>query len=863
MATRQYNIATRDGYQKIYGTHYEAQTFTVQDSHRIMAVLLMLGETGAANIDLEVAIQGVDVNGKPDGTDLIVSTMVTAPEYGGSGGPTGEWIEVGFGEGTILTADTVYAIVLRITADAGDVSTDWWGWQDDGSSPGYITGSRFYSANSGTAWTEDTTSDFMFAERDGRRLHDNHQGPIGSGNPVANDDWLSNTFIPSEDYTLYSVAVPIYRTGTPDALTIDIYAADVNHKPTGSALATATVSATTVNALFTTAASATWTEVTLTSPLSVTSGTKYAIVLHADDAGAGESVSWIANSISRTDIKGAYSVNAGGTWTVINNEYYYRLYGASFTSPQSSQYVTTRILVAVGNEIWVGSTAETLSRLAASVDEIDTTKELHMFELLGKVFIANDTNLKVIDFVNVKITTTNLGTNPPDFGTVLTGDTSGAQMVVDYIDALAGAANIYGKLITTTTFGAEQISGTDDDENDIDFIGTAQTTGPFVYDWTVYGNSSTYGVMPSQATLGCAWRGRPCLSGDKDYPQYWYKGRQGNPWDWNYVSLDSQSPVASDNADAGQTGEPIISIVPYSKDRFIYGCTNSIWYLNGDPADGANLLILDDSAGFVASDAWCWDKLGDLYIIGTTGILRIPNGFGTPENITAESYPDFLKDLGYDSQLHVLSCGYDHLKDGFKICKTTTLTGANENWWFDIRKKGLFKDTYPTTSGVYCQYWYEAQNPNYRCLLHGCADGFVRWEDPTKTNDDTTASTQPIDSYISFGPFAMGKENEEGVLDSIVGITTGSRSGTTLTDSSALTCKVWTGLAADDVVEKLTLNTLPNMACTIAAPGRNRGGSIKRPVRGVYAGLRIGNSTTSQTWGLEELILNGIPGGKV
>jgi len=709
----------------------------------------------------------------------------------------------------------------------------------------------------------------MFAERDGRRLHTHIDGSLTGGTDIDDEVWSSQSFIPGENFTLYSVAIPLYigSGDTPGALTVDIYAADVNGKPTGSALASGTISASIINALTSDSTAAVWTEVAMSTPLDVVSGTAYCIVAHADDAGVSENVFWggpITTAYFSTLI-GSQSSDSGSSYTVVGSVYSFRCYGANFTSPQSSQYVTTRVLAAVGNEIWVGSTAESLSRLVASIGEIDTTKDLHMFELLGKAFIANGTNLKVIDFVNVKITSNGaIGTHPPDFGTVLTGGTSGAQMAVDYIDALTGSGvTIYGKLTTTAAFEAETVTGTDDDGNAISFTGTAQTTGPFVYDWTVYGNSSTYGVMPDQATLGCAWRGRPCLSGDKDYPQYWYKGRQGNPWDWNYVSLDSQSPVASDNADAGQTGEPIIAIVPYSKDRFIYGCTNSIWYLNGDPADGANLLILDDSAGFVAADAWCWDKLGDLYIIGTTGILRIPSGFGTPENITAESYPDFLKDLDYDSQLHILSCGYDRFKDGFKICKTTLATGANVNWWFDIRKKGLFKDAYPTTSGVYCQYWYEARDPDYRCLLHGCADGFIRWEDSTKTDDDTTTSTQAIDSYISFGPFAMGKENEEGVLDSIVGITTGSRAGTSLTDSSALTCKVWTGLASDDVVEKLTLNTLPTMACTIAAPGRNRGGSVKRPVRGVYGGIRLGNNTASQTWGLEELILNGIPGGKV
>jgi hypothetical protein len=714
----------------------------------------------------------------------------------------------------------VYAIVLRIPNDDGNTTNEYWAWRDDGSSPTYTSGSRFYSADSGSTWTADTAADFMFAERDGRKLHENHQGVINAGLSFDDTNWLSSSFTPASSFTLYSLAIPLYRGSgdTPGACTVEIYAADGDQKPTGSALATGTISATVMDALNESAVGGTWTEVSLSTPLNVVASTEYCIVVYCADAGVGETAHWNGNTGARTDIETNVSSDSGSSWAANSTELYYRLYGANFQSPLSDQRVTTRIVEAVGNEIWYGS-AEALQRLDASVDNIDTSQPIQMFELLGKCFIANGTNLKVVDFVNVKITTTNIGGHPPDFATVLTGGTSGAQMVVDYIDAVAGATTIYGKLMTTAEFEAETVTGTDDDGNAISFTGTAQVgnTIPHWYNWTVFGNSAVFGTMPSQATLGKPWRSRPVLSGDKDYPQYWYMGRQGNPWDWNYISLDSQSPVASDNADAGQTGEPIIAVVPYSKDKFIYGCTNSIWYNQGDPAD----------------------------------------------NITSESYPDFIKDLAYDSQLHKLVCGYDRLKDGFKVCKTTLATGANENWWFDIRKKGLFPETYPTQCGVFCLYWYEALDPNYRCLLHGCNDGFVRYEDPTAVDDNIGDSDQAIDSYVTFGPIALGQENGEGVLKSLVGITTGSRSGTLLTDSSPLTCKVWTGLAADDIVEKFNLNTSPTMAATIGAPGRNRGQSIKRPVRGVFAGIRLGNSTAAQTWGLDALIINGRSAGKV
>jgi hypothetical protein len=866
MATRQFYITGDTNSEKVGGTNYEAQTFTVETTHRIMAVLLKIGEVSASDYAVEIAIQAVDENGKPDNTDLILSENtyeIAGPGFGGSGS-AGQWIECSFGAGYVLTAGVTYAIVLRVPD--GNTTSEYWIWRRDATSPTYAGGSRFHSANSGTAWTEDTTKDYMFAERDGRRLHTHIDDALGSGETLNDQDWYSQSFIPGEDFTLYSVAIPLYigAADTPGALTVDIYAADVNDRPTGSALATGTLSAAYINALTSTPSAAVWSEVTFSTPLDVTSGTSYCIVAHADDAGVGEDVFWSGTitASSFPTLEGAYSVNAGSAWTGDTSVASFRCYGANFQAPLSDQKVVTRIVEAVGNEIWYGS-GESLQRLDASVGELDTSLPIQMFELDGKCFIANGTNLKVADFVNIKITSTNVGSHPPDHQTVLTGGTSGAQMVVDYIDAVSGAVVIYGKLMTTAEFEAETVTGTDDDGNSISFTGTAQVTGPHWYDWTVWGGSSVYGVMPTQATLGKAWRGRPVLTGDKDYPQYWYMGRQANPYDWNYISLDSQSPVASDNADAGQTGEPIIAAVPYNRDRFIFGCTNSIWFLQGDPADGGSLLTLDDSAGFLAAEGWCWDKRNDLYVIATTGILRIPNGFGIPENITAESYPDFIEDLNYDSTLHKLTCGYDRLKDGFKICKTVLATGVNENWWFDIRKKGLFPETYPTQCGVYCLHWYEALDPDYRCLLHGSADGFIRWEDPTAVDDNIGDTDQAINSYVTFGPFALSKENREGVITDITPVTVGSRLGTLLTDSSAVTLKVWAELAADDIVERFNSNALPKLAATVSAPGRGRGQTIRREVRGAYSGLRLGNSTAAQTWGLEELILNSRDAGKV
>jgi hypothetical protein len=340
----------------------------------------------------------------------------------------------------------------------------------------------------------------------------------------------------------------------------------------------------------------------------------------------------------------------------------------------------------------------------------------------------------------VKITTTDVGSHPPDFGTVLTEATSGAKMIVDYITSVTpdAACTIYGRRTTTATFaGSKDITGTDDDGNSISFqASAAETAGPHWYDWTVYGNSATYGTMPDQLTLGAAWNGRAVVSGNEDDPNQWYMFRQGNPWDLNYIARDPQAPISGEDANLGKVGDVVVALIPYSKDYFILGCANSLWYFAGNPSAHGALLSLDDTGGILDSQAWCKDKNDNLYVLATTGFLKIPNGFGQPQNLLAASYPDFLTDLGFDGSLHRVILGYDKNRNGIKIVKTTLADGTNSCWWYDLQTEGLFPETYPEECGPYCMFDYAATDAAYSGLLHGCKDGYVRIEEAGDTDDD-------------------------------------------------------------------------------------------------------------------------------
>ncbi len=682
--------------------------------------------------------------------------------------------------------------------------------------------------------------------------------------------WRTQTFTASASYTINSVILKLYKLGSPGTLTVQLTAVDAS-SPVKPNLSDVKASGTLDTSSVTTSSDGAEYTITFTTPVAITSGTQYAIVCDCRDADGANYLYWKKDTAGATYSGGTAgsSGDSGSSWTMYSaTDYYFKTTsssGGSASAPVDKRF-SKQLVVACNNEIWYESTSGTMSELSAAADDIDTTAPLQMFELYEKVFIANGTNLKVADFGNYKLQTDDIkdeaagATSYPVHGTVITG-AGGAEMVVDYISASDGACYVYGKKTNSTAFvDGELVSGTNSDGTIVKFditAGTTETAPPHWYDWTVYAGSTTFGAMPTQATLGCPWRGRPCLSGDEDYPHQWYQARQENPWDWNYVSADVQSPVSGggDASIPGQCGDLVIAQIPFDRDHLIYGGANSLWVLTGDAAEGGTLNSFYDEGGILGAWAWCKDNRNNLYIMSTVGLLRIPAGFGPPENLTEFIYPDFIKDLAYNSSSHRIVMGYDRKRNGVKITRTTLTTGANTGWWWDLKTEALFPESYPNACGIFSMFHYEATDPDYNCLLLGCNDGYIRIEDDSAVDDDSGTTDTAINSYVTFGPIKLGEENREGKVNSLVGILSGGESSGTEADSDDVAFKIWTGLSADEVTEKIVSNTGPNVSGTIKAPGRWRGNQFRRSIRGMFAGIRIGNSTASETWGLERLLL--------
>ena len=547
-----------------------------------------------------------------------------------------------------------------------------------------------------------------------------------------------------------------------------------------------------------------------------------------------------------------------------------------------SDAVTYKRLVAAGNnELWyedIDVAVGTMIELDTSGSAIDTTDQLNMFEALQKVFIVNGSNLKVADFINTKL---DLGvgnelTDPPAKGDIITQATSNAKMVVDFVDSTK--RYIYGYTFSGTFVTTGGYTLTSDDANATLAPSPAPkpdvvTEKPHWYNWTVYpataGPTKTYGSMPNKAYIGCLYRGRSVISGNPEYPHQWYMPRQLNPWDFAYIANDAQSPVKGGNADAGEIGDIIRALIPYKDDYLIFGCATSMWFLAGDAADGGSINELDLTVGIFGANSWCFDGEGNLYFWGTNGLYKttIP---GTPKCISEIKLPDLINDEGVDPATYRITLAYDRVRTGILVCVTLLSDGSNSNYWYDLRTLnetgvgGFFPESYPDECGPYSLFYYAANDSSYRDLLIGSKDGYIRKFDESAKDDDIGGSDQAIDSYVKFGPLQIADDPKfEGKITGLDIVSAGALPSGGSSDSNDIDCKLYTADSAEKVIEKLAAGTNPNFSKTFLTPGRRRGSNIRRKLRGVYVGIELRNNTSGETWGLEQLLIDGKKSGRL
>lgn len=141
--------------------------------------------------------------------------------------------------------------------------------------------------------------------------------------------WEAMTFTPSTTYTITSIKVLIYRTGSPGTLTARIRATS-SDKPTGADLCSGTIDGDSI----TTSTAGDWYEITLGAGTSLTSATKYSIILDCSSGDSSNKITWRVDASSPTYTGGnlCESGNSGSTWASGTQDCMFETYDSTTTN---------------------------------------------------------------------------------------------------------------------------------------------------------------------------------------------------------------------------------------------------------------------------------------------------------------------------------------------------------------------------------------------------------------------------------------------------------------------------------------------------------------------------------------------------
>ncbi len=294
-------------------------------------------------------------------------------------------------------------------------------------------------------------------------------------------------------------------------------------------------------------------------------------------------------------------------------------------------------------------------------------------------------------------------------------------------------------------------------------------------DSTLNALTSTAGIVPVGNPLIARYRDRIVLAGAPIAPHVWYMSRQGTPTDWDYAVAgdDGGRAVAGTTSDAGTPGEPITALIVHSDDYLLFGCTNSIWILRGDPAYQGQIDCVSRSVGVIDKLAFCRGPSGETYFMSRDGLYMLqPGGSGTPVSLSRDVLPKELLDI--DSTSYTTTLSYDFRGRGVHIFITPIEARATKHWYFDVRNRAFWPDTYPANYQPTTSLDLVSDSAPSSGVIMGGRDGYLRrFYDNQETDDGTS-----ITNYCIYGPVRLGNADYvEGRLDELVAVT-GANSGT-------------------------------------------------------------------------------------
>lgn len=301
-------------------------------------------------------------------------------------------------------------------------------------------------------------------------------------------------------------------------------------------------------------------------------------------------------------------------------------------------------------------------------------------------------------------------------------------------------------------------------------------------------------------------------------------------------------------------GEVATALIPFRDDFLVFGCNSSIWVLRGDPvASDGEIEALSRVIGVVGPNAWCQGPLGEVYVLGPSGFYQIDPGANAIRDPfsseivharTSQTIPRELQNLSM--RTHEICLGWSEEEEGVHIyAKPLDATGADEmrHWFWDLRTRSLWRDTHTCDHTPTARHFYATDFVDYRALVLGGTDGYLRHYDYAYHTDDGSA----FDSYVFYTPVRLaGNDYAEGKLLELVG-TVGNLSG-------QLDWQVRVGRSHKEAIDAATFES-----GSWNSFGRNH--TARPRARGGSCVLRLSNGETLP-WSIETLHGTIVPAGR-
>jgi len=319
------------------------------------------------------------------------------------------------------------------------------------------------------------------------------------------------------------------------------------------------------------------------------------------------------------------------------------------------------------------------------------------------------------------------------------------------------------------------------------------------------------GVVPTGCQLIALYRDRICFASNIEDPYNWYMSRSGDPLDWDNLPnnpTDAQRAVDGNNSQAGLVGQPVTALMPDGDDYMIFGAVNSLWAMDGDPADAGIIYEISENIGVLSGAAYTYKENGELIFLDTTGLYRLNHGQRIPpEPLSERSLPQEFKLI--DPKQQFVTVQWNERFKGIHIFITDREKKENLSYWWDARVNAFFPDTFNEDRRTYSAVSHTGIGADRKVVL-GCYDGYIRYFDPKRIDDDG----ETFSSYVTYGPIMLGKSGgHEGILNEIfcvLGENSGAVNWEVLTSESAQKLRNQTALHSGTFTKGANYSVRPN-----------------------------------------------------